>query len=147
MTNPGVHRQTLRVEWGQCDPAGIVYFPRFFEMFHLTMERWFGAELGQPYEQVILGRKLGFPAVHTEADLHAPTGFGERIGVELRVLELGRSSLALGYRIVGEPGESLRVTGKTICVVMDLDPGSAGFRRATPIPEDLRSSIEAFRRG
>lgn len=144
MTHPGVHRQSLLVEWGQCDPAGIVYFPRFFEMFHLTMERWFGAELGQPYDQMILGRKIGFPAVHTEADFHAPTGFGESITVELRVLDIGRSSLTLGYRIVGAD-QVVRVTGKSVCVVMDLDPASPGFRKSTPIPEDLRQAIEVFR--
>ena len=26
-------RNQLRIQWGDCDPAGIVYFPRYFEMF------------------------------------------------------------------------------------------------------------------
>ena len=27
------NRKEIQVEWGDCDPAGIVYYPRFFEMF------------------------------------------------------------------------------------------------------------------
>jgi 4-hydroxybenzoyl-CoA thioesterase len=139
----GLHVLAVDVGWGHCDPAGIVYFPRFFEMFHAAMESWFGNALGLPYQEVIVGRKLGFPSVHTEADFVHPTRFGERIAVELRVAKLGRSSIALAYRVRGPDGE-LRATGRTVCAVMDLDPDSATHRRSRPVPDDIRAAIEAF---
>jgi len=139
----GVHEHLVDVGWGYCDPAGIVYFPRFFEMFHAAMETWFGRALGLPYDEVITGRKIGFPAVHTEADFKRTTRFGERIAVELRVAKLGTSSLELAYTIVGPDG-AVRATGRTVCVVMQLDPASADFHRARPLPADVRASIEAF---
>lgn len=134
--------------WGDCDPAGIVYFPRFFDMFHQAMEGWFSAGLGVPYDQVIVGRKIGFPSVHTEADFTRPCQFGERIGIELRVGKVGRSSVELLYRIVGadDPADE-RGRGRTVCVVMDLDPGSSGFRRSVPLPDDLRAAIVSFAGG
>lgn len=136
------------VQWGHCDPAGIVYFPRFFEMFHEAMETWFSEHLGLPYDEVILGRKIGFPAVHTEADFRRPTRFGEQIAVELRVPKLGRTSIHFDYVVRDHADPSaVRGTGHSVCVVMDLDPVQPTFRQAIPMPDDLRRRIEAFRHG
>ncbi len=149
-----MHVHRVQVRFGDCDPAGIVYFPRFFDFFHQAMETWFSA-IGFRYDEVILDRKIGFPAVHTEADFRAPSRFGEAIDVELRVRALGRSSVRFGYtvygpeRVTGEDGEDgqaaqPRLTGATVCVVMDLDPQSPRHRQAMPVPDDLRAAIEAF---
>lgn len=135
----------MPIGWGHCDPAGIVYFPRFFELFHQSMESWFAEGLGLSYEQVIVGRKIGFPSVHTEADFRRPTRFGEVVVVELRVGMVGRTSIELRYRIVADADPAdLRVEGRTVCVVMDLDPQSETFRTALAIPDDLRQRIAAF---
>lgn len=139
----GVHVHRVDVRFGDCDPAGIVYFPRFFHLFHEAMETWFPARLGLSYAGLIVGRKLGFPAVHSEADFKAPCALGEAITVELRVARLGRSSIGLEYVVRGAD-DDVRLTGATTCAVMDLDPASPGFRRAVPIPDDLRARIEAF---
>ncbi len=141
----GVHSHFVDVRWGHCDPAGIVYFPKFFDMFHEAMESWFSARLQAPYDEVITGRKVGFPAVHTEADFQKPTAFGERVEVRLTVERLGRSSLTLCYEVRGPGGETdVRLRGKTVCAVMNLDEADEGFRRAMPLPDDLRASVEAF---
>ena len=139
----GVHVHRVDVRFGDCDPAGIVYFPRFFHLFHETMETWFSAGLGLAYAGLIQGRKLGFPAVHTEADFKVPCALGESITVELRVARLGRSSIGLEYVVRGSAGDE-RLTGASTCVVMDLDPASPQFRRAVPIPDDLRARIQSF---
>ena len=142
----GVHVLRVGIHWGLCDPAGIVYFPRYFELFHQAMETWFSERLGLAYEALIVGRKIGFPAVHTEADFRRPTRFGETVAVELRVRDTGRSSIAFDYVVRDhEPSGGVRATGHTVCVVMDLDPDSPTFRRALPMPDDLRARIEAFR--
>ena len=139
----GVHVHRVEVRFGDCDPAGIVYFPRFFHLFHEAMETWFSAGLGLSYAGLILGRKLGFPAVHSEADFKVPCALGDSITVELRVARLGRSSIGLEYVVRGDTGD-LRLTGASTCVVMDLDPASPGFRRAVAIPDELRARIERF---
>jgi 4-hydroxybenzoyl-CoA thioesterase len=139
----GLHVHHVEVRFGDCDPAGIIYFPRFFALFHDAMETWFPARLGLRYAELVVGRKIGFPAVHTEADFKAPCALGDAIGVELRVARLGRSAIDLRYVVRGADGDA-RVTGATTCVVMDLDPASAGYRRALPIPEELRARIERF---
>ncbi len=142
-----VHIHPVPVRFGDCDPAGIIYFPRFFHFFHEAMETWFGEALGLPYAELIHGRLLGFPAVHTEADFRVPCRMGDVIEVELRVTKLGTSSINFGYRVRGrgDPPESPpRLTGATVCVVLDMDPKSPRHRRSRPLPDDLRAQIEAF---
>ncbi|NVB39862.1 acyl-CoA thioesterase [Pseudenhygromyxa sp. WMMC2535] len=139
---PHVHH--LDIGFGDCDPAGIVYFPRYFDFFHQAMESWFPAALGMGYAEFVRGRKLGFPAVHSEADFVAPSRFGDRVAIHLRVAKLGRSSITLDYEVRGPVEGELRVKGRTVCVVMDLDERSPGHERAVPVPEDLRGRIEAF---
>jgi 4-hydroxybenzoyl-CoA thioesterase len=136
----------VHVRFGDCDPAGIVYFPRFFDFFHQAMETWFSA-IGAPYADVIGVRRLGFPAVHTHADFRAPTRFGEAIDVELRVAELGHTSIRFAYDVRAPGDAHPRVMGETVCVVMDLAPESPTHRRAIPMPEDLRARVEQWRGG
>ena len=141
-----MHLHRIPVRFGDCDPAGIVYFPRFFDFFHQAMESWF-ARVGHDYDDLILGRRLGFPAVHTEADFRAPCHLGEVVVVEQRVERVGTKSIRFGYRIRGEADEredEPRLTGATVCVVMDLDPKSPTFRQGLEIPGDLRVAAEAF---
>lgn len=139
-----MHVHRVRVGFGDCDPAGIVYFPRFFHFFHEAMETWFDRVLGLPYAEMIGVRRLGFPAVHTEADFVIPCAMGDEIAVEQRVVQLGRTSIRFAYRIrtADDPAAPTRLTGATVCVVMDLDPQRPTFRRAVELPPDLRARIE-----
>ena len=133
----------LEVRFGDCDPAGIVYFPRYFDFFHQAMETWFPAQLGFGYDEFVRDRKLGFPAVHSEADFERPSRFGDRIELHQRVTRLGRTSISFAYELFGHDGQR-RATGRSVCVVMNLDPASAGHGAAVELPPDLRARIEAF---
>lgn len=149
---PGVHVHRQPVRFGDCDPAGIVYYPRLLHFFHEAMETWFLEALGYPYHEMIVGRSIGFPCVHCHADFSRPNALGDVLAVELRVAEMGRSSLRFDYQVFpwGIGGDqaaragSLRLSGGTVCVVMDLDPQSASFRRAVAIPPGLRAAIAGF---
>ena len=132
-----IHRHRLRVRFGDCDPAGIVYFPRYFDWFHQAMETWFDEGLERPYAEVIASG-LGFPAVHTEADYKAPSKLGEDLVVELSVEHVGNASIALDYRVLGA---DLKATGRTVvCVVRITDQGV----EPTRLDGDLRARIEQF---
>jgi 4-hydroxybenzoyl-CoA thioesterase len=126
-------RHPVAVRFGACDPAGIVYFPRFFEWFHEAMEAWFDAELLRAH---------GLPAAKTEAAFAAPVRMGERVDVVLTVGHLGRSSLRLDYRVQGPAGDE-RARGSTTCVFSALDPAAGGLR-PTPIPPALRAAMAEF---
>jgi len=133
-----VHDQLIR--FSHCDPAGIVYFPAFFDLAHATMEDWFAEGLGQPLPGLIRDRRVGTPTVSLQSEFLKPLRMGDRLRFELRVLRLGNASAQLGYAGKKDDTEHLRIQ-QTIAF-MALDAG-----RAVPIPDDLRPRMEHYLKG
>lgn len=132
----------LTVRFGECDPAGVVYYPHYFDWFHRAMEAWFGEGLGRPYHEVL--QELGFPSVHAEADYKAPCRMGEPVTVHLDVDKLGAASVGLRLRVLGPAGD-LRATGRVVIVVVTMAPGQEGHFKLRTLPADLRARMAAFR--
>ncbi len=142
-----VHVYRLRVKFGDCDPAGIVYYPKFFDWFHQAMESWFDEVLGSPYASVIRDQLLGFPAAHTQADFKAPCAIGEDLAVEVRVAKVGRSAVHLEFRVRSDPGDITKAIGSTVVVTVSLDPANEHHLRPIPLPPDLGARIRSFAGG
>jgi 4-hydroxybenzoyl-CoA thioesterase len=123
--------------FSHCDPAGIVYFPRFFDLLHRAMEDWFTFGLEERFADFIMRKRLGIPTVSTKVDFVGPARFGDLLRIELRVLKLGRSSIELGVdAFVGDrPCFNAR---HTICCF------AQATLKAVPIPEDLRARMAAY---
>ena len=51
------------IRFSHCDPAGIVYFPRFFDLLHHAMEDWFTHGLGERFSALVMEKGLGTPTV------------------------------------------------------------------------------------
>jgi 4-hydroxybenzoyl-CoA thioesterase len=85
--------QVFRVEYpirfSHCDPAGIVYFPRFFDLIHQAMEDWFTYGLGERFSDLVMQKGLGTPTVSTQCDFISPARFGDVLAIELAILRLG----------------------------------------------------------
>ena len=77
------HDQLIR--FSHCDPAAIVYFPRFFDLAHSAMEDWFTDGLGIALPQLILERRIGTPTVNINCDFAKPLRMGDTLRFELRV--------------------------------------------------------------
>ncbi len=135
MSQVFVHDQLIR--FSHCDPAAIVYFPRFFDLAHAAMEDWLAEGLGFPLPELITGRRIGTPTVRIRCEFFKPLRIGDTLRFELRVTKLGNASVDLQYVGMKDGVEHLRIV-QTI-VFMDLDAA-----RATPIPKDIRPTIEAF---
>jgi len=125
------------IRFSHCDPAGIVYFPEFFDLAHATMEDWFARGLQQPLPDLIRDRRIGTPTVTIQCDFAKPLRMGDTLRFELHVTKIGNASVQLAYVGKKDGTEHLRIK-QTIAFVL-LDAGTA-----TPIPEDLRPRIEAY---
>jgi 4-hydroxybenzoyl-CoA thioesterase len=93
------HRQ-MRVEFNHCDPAGIVFYPRYFEMSNSLCENFFRDELNLPYE-VMMAAETGVPTVRIEAEFKAPSRLGEVLDWALSVEHIGASSVRLRAEVAG----------------------------------------------
>jgi len=115
-------RTQMKVCFSDIDYAGIVYYPRFLHYFHVALEEFFGSELGFGYAEVLKKHRIGFPTVHLETNFFKPLHYDDHIGVDVKVLEIGRSSIKWGYEvyILGDKNE-LAVTGHNFTVCINVD--------------------------
>ena len=81
------------------DPAGIMYYPRFFEWFHDAFEGLFEAVLNTPYAEILGERRVGFPAVQVATEFRRPARFGELVWIEVFLSRLGDHSGTFEYRV------------------------------------------------
>jgi 4-hydroxybenzoyl-CoA thioesterase len=90
----------LTVEWGQCDPAGIMFNSRFFEMFDISTWMLFDAALGvKPHELAGTFGIMGIPLVDARANFIKPCKFGDAIELSARVVEFRRSSFDVEHKV------------------------------------------------
>lgn len=132
------YQREVLVRFAHCDPAGIVFYPRYFEMINGVVEDWFEDALGTSFSGLLYHRDLSTPTVHFEVDFVARSMMGDRLTFFLTVERLGRSSFALDIRVTGHGQERVRV--KQTLLFTD-----ANAMRARPIPDDLRARMERYR--
>lgn len=132
-----VFSRDVRIRFSHSDPAGIVYYPNYFDMFNSVIEDWF-ADLGFDYPTQIGEFRRGFPTVHAECDFLTPCRMGETLTLSLVIEDLGRSSIKLALH--GHIGGTARLRAALVLVIISLDTG-----KSIPIPADLRRRFEAYR--
>ena len=93
----------IRVEFGDCDPAGIVYYPNYFRMFDNCTAHLFETALGMTKPRWVKHYGvLGIPMVDTGAKFHRPATHGDTVRVESRVTAIG--SAGADHRRAGSSG-------------------------------------------
>jgi 4-hydroxybenzoyl-CoA thioesterase len=135
---PNAFRSRQLVRYFHCDPGGIVYFPRFFDMFNVALEDWFAEALACPWGTDLIGaRQLSTLSLAIRVEFLRACRLGEVLDFDLWPTRLGRSSiqLALAGRAAG--AERLRAAW-TICLV------SREQFRSAPIPDDLRARMQSL---
>ena len=125
------------VRFGDCDPAGLVYYPALFHYCHVAMEEFFVARCGKSYARLMAEERLGFPTVNASAEFFAPFVYGEEAEVEVFVSRVGTSSATFEYRLRRAGEDALRARATLVQVALNLDE-----RRPVPVPEELRRAFE-----
>ncbi|MCB8840298.1 thioesterase family protein [Aurantimonas sp. VKM B-3413] len=139
---PGeVFEARYKLRFGQCDPAGIAFFPRLVEMVNWTVEDWFDTALGDSFRHIHMEEKRGVPAVSVAVDFLGPARLGDMVVFRLAVTAIGRSSIMLDIRAEREDGQKVLSARHTI-VHCDL---SNEAPKSLPLPDDLRQAVERFR--
>lgn len=133
------HRHSLRIEWGDCDPAGIVYYPRYLAMFDTSTMELFRAVLGMPKAQMLKHYGIvGTPMVDTRATFHLPSTYGDDVVIETTIETFRRSSFDVRHRLLRE-GDRLAVEGLDTRVWVARHPDDPGRIAAREIPADIVS--------
>ena len=104
-----------KILFKHCDPAGIVFFPRYFEMINDCVEAFFDDVLGLPFEDLHLNG--GVPTAKINTTFKAPSRHGDRIVLVLDCLAVGRSSLEVSIIASSQTDEVRFVSHSTLVFV------------------------------
>jgi 4-hydroxybenzoyl-CoA thioesterase len=131
-----VYRRQLMVEWGHCDPAGIVFNSRFFEFFDWSAWQLFEAALGvRPGDLGGTFGILGIPLVDARARFIRPARFNDVVEIASEVSEFRRSSFEVKHRL--SIGGELAVEGSETRVWAMQDPDNPLKLKGVPIPPEV----------
>jgi len=125
--------RTVRIEWGDCDPAGIIFYPRYFAIFDASTALLFEAALGMTKFQMFKNLDFsGFPLVRTHARFLKPTRFGDDVTVE-STITFGRSSFEVEHRLSLKGETCAECSEKRVWTVRDAD----GRLKSHPVPQEV----------
>jgi 4-hydroxybenzoyl-CoA thioesterase len=128
----------LRIEWGDCDPAGIVFYPRYFAMFDACTTALFEKALGLSKYQFL--REYGFagyPMVDTRARFLIAAKFGDELLFETEIGEFRNSSFDVRHRV--RKGGALAIEAFETRVWVVGDPEDPSRIRSQPIPLEVKN--------
>ena len=132
--------RSVQIEWGHCDPAGIVFNPRFFEYFDWSTALLFERALGMTKPTMLEQYgAAGIPLVETRAKFLRPCRYGETVEITSTVERLGRSSFDVEHRI--HNGGALAVEGFETRVWTGRDPADPSRMMAIPLPADIVAKL------
>ncbi len=132
-----VFETSRRISFADCDPAGIVFHPRYLEMINAVIEEWFAEALGKSFAELHMKDRKGVPTVQISTEFPAPGRIGDELTFTLEVRKLGTSSI--GLAIDGARDRQLLVKSRLTLVYMDLESA-----RPQPLPDHLRAAIVAY---
>jgi 4-hydroxybenzoyl-CoA thioesterase len=128
----------VRIEWGDCDPAGIIFYPRYFEIFDASTAMLFERALGMTKLQMFKNFEFsGFPLVRTHARFLKPTRFGDDVTVE-STITFGRSSFDVEHRLDLKGETCVECSEKRVWVIRD----AKGTLKSHPVPNAVRSKFQ-----
>jgi 4-hydroxybenzoyl-CoA thioesterase len=131
--------RVVRIEGGDCDPAGIIFYPRYFEIFDASTAALFERALGITKFQMFTTLEFsGFPLVRTQARFLKPTRFGDDVTVETTV-KFGRSSFEIEHRLSLKGDVCAECSEKRVWVVRD----TTGALKSHPVPEAVLAKFRA----
>ena len=130
--------KTIPIEFNHCDPAGIVFYPRYFEMTNSVCENFFADVVGRSYARMVADGN-GIPTVRLDATFRAPSRLGERVLFRLTVTNVGRSSVDCRITATCADEPRIEVTKRLVWTGRD--------HRPAPWPDDMRAALQAKKEG
>lgn len=128
----------INIRFAHCDPAGIVFYPRYFELINGVVEDWCADGLGMSFHEMHMVQGIGLPTVHIETDFVKTSRMGDELIAELRVLKLGRASLTIEI-IMKDAQNELRLKAQLVLVLAKVDE-----QRAIALPANLREKMQGY---
>src|SRR4051812_47742286 len=133
-------RLPCQVHWGDCDPAGIIFYPTYF--------RWIDAACWTLFESAGYGPKwmrenrMAMPLVSAQCEFVAPALHGDRCEVRSRIGRFGGASFVVTHEMLREDGATL-AKGSETRVWGRYASGLGSPLKSEKIPDEVKALFRA----
>lgn len=128
------------VQWGECDPAGMVYTTQFLDYVMETVEAFWRETTGIWFLRLHKEFGLGSPTVSTKLDFQRALKGGDPFTVELRIEKISRATVTFDIKGRNAAGEVCFTATHVSCVVDEK------ILKSVEIPDMIRGPFEAYRK-
>lgn len=130
----------IEIQFGDCDPAGIVYYPNYFRFFDNATAGLLSAAFAMHKRNWLEHYGIvGIPMVDTGARFLRPCSFGDQVDIRSEIAELGRSSFSVKHSLSRNGETAVEAHEKRVWVVRTAEGGIA----SAPLPDDVRQVLGA----
>ncbi|WP_312420406.1 thioesterase family protein [Shinella sp.] len=129
-----MYRNQELIRFQHCDPAGIVFYPRYVEMINATIEDWFAEAIGFDFAKIHIEMQSAIPVVSLQVDFRGPSRLGDLLQLNLDVERLGTSSIHLS--ISASVSEDVKFDARISLVHISKED-----YRPRPWPDAMRHAI------
>ena len=131
----------IRVQWGDCDPAGIVYYPRYFEWFDASSILLFEKATGLIKKTMLEKYQgAGLALLEARAVFRIASHYGEDLDIETGITEFRRSSFFVHHKVT--KAGVLALEGFETRLWTVRDPTDAAKLKSAPLPAEIRAAFE-----
>lgn len=133
-----IRRCTVLIEWGDCNPADIVFYPNYFRWFDASTANHFKAA-GLPKPELIRRYGVvGFPMVDTQAKFLLPSKHGDEVVIETAIVRFGSASFDVEHHRLLREGDKLAVEGFEKQVLVKKREDGPGIT-SCPVPDEVKT--------
>ncbi len=129
---------TVHVQFGDCDPAGIVFFPNFSRWMDAASLAFFMQCGVPPWRELVKTRGIvGTPLLEIHTKFIKAVTYGETITITTHIDEWRAKVFVQLHRVMR--GDELVCEGREVRAFVKRDPQDPERLRAIPVPEDIRA--------
>lgn len=141
-----VFTQKVRLSFRHCDPAGLVFHPRYVEMVSETVEAFFADVLGWSYKEMHGPDDSAVPTVNLNMDLKAPAYLHDELTLSLTITHLGNSSAKFNVvaTVEGEADEKFNATSTMVRVKRSAGEDENKGMTPAPWPDAVRAKMKGY---
>ena len=130
----------IRVQWGDCDPAGIVYYPRYFEWFDASSILLFEKATGMTKIRMLEKYNgAGLALLEARAVFKVASQYGDDIQIATQITEFRRSSFFVQHTV--KKGDVLALEGFETRLWTTRDPADPMRLKSAPMPDEIRAAF------
>lgn len=128
---------SARVSFGECDPAGIAFAPRYFEIYARAIEAFYVTRLGLDHRALVGQRRIGLAYAKLCSEYFAPLTYGDEVRIYCVIARVGTSSFELVVHLFRDESEMAR--GRSVNVAISLET-----MKPIPLPSDIRRAFDNY---